>query len=415
MASQQLTRLVVAPGAAAARDAIARLAAAMSGDSAVLLLDERNAAVAPNGREPAESRVTDSPDTALVIATSGSTGTPRQVELSRQALTAAAEASQAALMGPGLWLTAVPVTSIAGVVTALRSHLAGTEPEIWPGIAGAQRFPDDSFRMAVHAARHRADQLGLPCYTSLVPTQVMRLVQAGAADLLAAFDTVLVGGAVLAAGLREQLLAAQVRVVNTYGCTETGAGVVYDGLPIPGVTVDIVTEPHNVDGGHPTDEQPSAATGRVRISGPTLASGYRGNPSATAASFHDGSYLTDDLGYWQDGRLHLSGRSDDIIKTGGRKLSLLQISAELGEHPQVLEVIALPREDPEWGTLPVVIAVPVPGSDLSDDQLAAELTESLASQFRLPTAHRRVTVMTDPPLLAGGKVDRAAVLRDWQD
>ncbi len=232
--------------------------------------------------------------TAVVIATSGSTGEPKLVALSAAALRASARATEARLGGPGRWLLALPAEHVAGVQVIVRALLAGAAPAVLDLRAG---FRADRFAAATAALGPERR------YTSLVPTQLRRILDAaadpgaggpglqegppaaahsregppaagaeteGAAtalDALRSYAAVLVGGAALDPGTRERARAAGVRVVTTYGMSETAGGCVYDGVPLDGVTVDLDPD------------------GRILLGGPTLASGYLrrdGTPTALA-------------------------------------------------------------------------------------------------------------------------------------
>ncbi|HSU09745.1 MAG TPA: AMP-binding protein, partial [Pseudonocardia sp.] len=213
----------------------------------------------------------------VLVATSGSTGSPRLVVLPPTALRASAEATATRLGGPGRWLLALPADHVAGVQVVVRALLAGAAPVVQDLRAG---FRSDGFAAAT--ARLGPGRR----YTSLVPTQLLRLLDAGGAalDALLGYDAVLIGGAALDARLRARAEAAGVRVVATYGMTETAGGCVYDGVPLDGVQVRL------------------DADGRIVLGGPTLAAGYLDDPDATDAAFaeHDGrrEFRTGDLGRW---------------------------------------------------------------------------------------------------------------------
>ena len=197
--------------------------------------------------------------TAVVIATSGSTGEPKLVALSGAALRASARATEARLGGPGRWLLALPAEHVAGIQVIVRALLAGAPPVVMDLRTG---FRPDAFAAATAALGPGRR------YTSLVPTQLRRILDAeGAVAALRSYAAVLVGGAALDPATRERALAAGVRVVTTYGMSETAGGCVYDGVPLDGVTVEL-------------DED-----GRILLGGPTLASGYlhpMAAPMATA-------------------------------------------------------------------------------------------------------------------------------------
>ena len=198
---------------------------------------------------------------ALVVSTSGSSGAPKQTMLTADALTASADATHEVLGGPGWWLLALPVDHIAGVQVLVRSLRAGTTPVAMDATSG---FRASDFR---HAAQATLDGPG-PAYTSLVPTQLGRVLRdPEATRTLARFHAVLVGGARTPPELAGSAAAAGVRLVRTYGMSETSGGCVYDGRPLPVTQVRLGED------------------GRVLLGGRTLASGYLGDPERSAAAF----------------------------------------------------------------------------------------------------------------------------------
>ncbi|HEX8519311.1 MAG TPA: AMP-binding protein, partial [Pseudonocardia sp.] len=250
-------RIVRVDGSPAAVGALAAaVAGALDGGPAVLPL----AAGAPVPAALGGARV--EPGNVLV-ATSGSTGEPRLVVLSAAALRASATATEGRLGGPARWLLALPADHVAGLQVIVRALLAGAARGAPSGVPAGPAAVDlrPGFRPAAFAAAAAALGDGPRC-TSLVPTQLRRLLDDGGAplDALRACTAVLVGGAALDPGLRARAEAAGVRVVTTYGMTETAGGCVYDGVPLDGVRV-------HLDG-----------DGRITLGGPTLAAGYLGHP-----------------------------------------------------------------------------------------------------------------------------------------
>jgi O-succinylbenzoic acid--CoA ligase len=318
---------------------------------------------------PAAPGVAD--DVAVVLATSGSTGLPKGAELSAAALLASARASLArvsldTLPHGGRWLCCLPTHHISGLGVLVRSLVTGADPVI----AG------------------RADGPALASagcdYVSLVPTQLKRLLEAGAP--LAQFTAILLGGAAIPASLLDAARAAGARVVTTYGMTETCGGCVYDGLPLDGVLV------------------ASGADGRIRIAGPVLFSRYRLAPELTAACTQDGWFITSDLGGPDaDGLVVLRGRADDVINTGGEKVVPADVEQVLRECEGVREVVVVGVPDPEWGESVTAIVVADAGPVTPGlEQLRA------AAGARLPrhAVPRRVVYVGDIPMLASGKPDR---------
>ncbi|MDT7577902.1 MAG: o-succinylbenzoate---CoA ligase, partial [Pseudonocardiales bacterium] len=229
-------------------------------------------------------------------------------------------------------------------------------------------------------------------YTSLVPTQLRRVLESeDALEALRGYAAVLIGGAALDAETRERASAVGVRVVTTYGMSETAGGCVYDGVPLDGVTVDL------------------DADGRILLGGPTLASGYLGRADETAAAFGGGRFRTGDLGRWHDGRLEVLGRADDMIVTGGEKVAPAAVERVLTSQPGVRAACVTALPDDEWGQIvaaAVVLDGPVEAADWTDPLRAAVRTD--LGRAAVP---RRIVAVAEIPLRGIGKPDRAAVAR----
>jgi O-succinylbenzoic acid--CoA ligase len=317
----------------------------------------------------------------VVIATSGSTGEPKLVALSAAALRASAKATADRLGGPARWLLALPAEHVAGVQVILRAHLAGAPPvvqDLRPG------FRVDDFTAATAALGDGRR------YTSLVPTQLLRVLDAGgpALDALRSYDAILVGGAALEPGLRSRAVDAGARIVTTYGMSETCGGCVYDGVPLDGVVVDLDPD------------------GRVLLGGPTLAEGYLGRPEETADTFVGGRFRTGDLGRFADGRLEILGRADDVIITGGEKIAPAAVERVLAAQPGVRAVCVVGVPDPEWGQ--VVAAAVVRGADAAEGWVEP-LRAAVRSELGRAAVPRRVIALPEIPVRGIGKPDRRAV------
>jgi O-succinylbenzoic acid--CoA ligase len=316
---------------------------------------------------------------ALVIETSGSTGVPKRVALSVDALLASAAASAGAMGGQGQWLLALPAHYVAGAQVLVRSLAAGTEPVLY----GEGHF--DPVRFASVAGALTGDLR----YTSLVPAQLARLVEAGesgAVDVAAAlhrFDGILVGGQALDPRLRERAEALGARLLTTYGSSETAGGCVYDGVPIGPTVV------REVDG-------------LLEISGPTLAEGYLGDPERTAAAFHEEDgvrwYRTGDLGEVRDGRVSVRGRSDNVIISGGEKVLLDSVERLVRTRAELGDAVVVAVDDARWGQVPVVVATGA--ADL------AELRALVAGRLGRAAAPSRIVTVAELPHLSSGKPDR---------
>jgi o-succinylbenzoate---CoA ligase len=302
----------------------------------------------------------------LLIETSGSTGQPKRVVLSRAAMRASALATASRLGGPGQWLLNLPPAYVAGVQVLFRSVLAGVEPVV----------QDGDFAQATAA------MTGGRRYVSLVPTQLTRmLASARDAEALRGFDVVLVGGARVDPALRRTAAEAGVTVVASYGMSETCGGCVYDGLPLDGVEVGIGPD------------------GRVRIAGPVLFDEYDGQPGLTAEVKRDGWFLTQDLGALDEhGRLSVLGRVDDVVISGGVNVATPAVAARLCEHPGVRAAEVVGVDDDEWGQRVVAVLV--------GDLTLAEARDWVAARHPRSWAPRDVVQVDELPVLANGKADR---------
>jgi O-succinylbenzoic acid--CoA ligase len=384
----------------------------------------------------------------LAVPTSGSTGAPKLVALSGDAIRASARASAERLGGTGNWLLALPTDHIAGLNVVIRAFLAGAAPSPMP----PRRFTPEAF-----AAASAALPPG-PRFTSLVPTQLRRLL-AGRADGIVAlrtFGAVLVGGAALDPELRARAEAAGVRVVETYGSAETCGGCVYDGMPLAGVEVVFAPEsapesasrsapqsapapdtggrieiagptlapestPRSVFEPAPEPMPQSAPTrgagGRIQISGPMLALGYAlerlqapdgpARQGSTGFFERDGRrwFASSDLGRWTaDGRLSIDGRADNALTTGGHTVAPERVESVLRALPGVAEILVVGLADAAWGEAVTALVVP----DAAGPPTLGQLRREVKGHLDQAHAPRNLGVVPALPILAPGKPDRRA-------
>ncbi|MGI8683614.1 MAG: class I adenylate-forming enzyme family protein, partial [Acidimicrobiales bacterium] len=242
---------------------------------------------------------------ALVVATSGSTGTPKGVVLTHDALAAAAGAVSSRLgVDPATdgWLACLPLSHMGGLGVVVRALLTGTPLTLRP-----------SFDPSVTAT-----------LVSLVPTLLDRVDAS-------AYRVVLAGGS---ADRRTR----PPNVVHTYGMTETGGGVVYDGVPLDGVEVR------------------AADDGQLLVRGPGLLRCYRDGTDPKDAG---GWLATGDVGeVTGDGRVVVRGRRGDLIVTGGENVWPDDVEDVLRSHPAVADVAVTARPDADWGAVVVAVVVP---------------------------------------------------------
>lgn len=382
---------VPVPSGSAVLQLLPALRCALAGDGPALLPHRPGRPVPPSllpgaPLGPGEDDADD--PTMAVVTTSGSTGDPKGTLLQASALLTSASATHDRLGGPGRWLLALPAHHIAGLQVLVRSLVTGTTPVVLDLAAG---FDPHAFASAAAALR------GPRRYTAVVPTQLRRLLAAGGAPLaaLAGFDAVLVGGATTPAELRLQATQAGVRLITTYGMSETCGGCVYDGLPLDGMTVQV----------GPVDR-------RIRLGGPTVARGYRAGqgPRGAFRTTPDGQrwFRSKDLGELTCGRLEVLGRIDDIVITGGLKVAPHLVEALLLELPEVAEVVVVGVEDADWGQRVVAAVVPAPGSP---EPSLGTVRHAVRSRLAPYAAPRQLLLLERMPLRGPGKPDRAEIAR----
>ena len=382
---------------------------------------------------------------ALVVGTSGSTGTPKQTALSVRALRASARATERFFADypsvgsakqrrvvsevPAQWLLALPAHYVAGAQVLARSVLAGTTPVVAASVTDGVSFTPEVF---LNAAER------LSCarrFISLVPTQVHKLLEAAEAnptlgseiyDALGQFTGILLGGAPASASLLAAARELGLNVVTTYGSAETAGGCVYSGVALPGVRLRVVPEDAGL-----ADSPVMAgaeAAGRIWLGGEHLASGYLGDNARTASHFFVDAhgcrwYRTDDYGSLvppapntpeDDGTPALSvlGRSDDVIITGGVKVSARAVAAVLESHPAVREAAVAGVPDARWGAA-VIAAVTLRnlpehyGADAAET--ARQLQQLCGARLGAAGVPKVVRIVPDFPAASTGKPDRLAI------
>ena len=399
---------------------------------------------ARDGQDPC-GQTEDPESIALVVGTSGSTGAPKQTALSVRALRASARATErffadypsigsakqrrAVSEEPAQWLLALPAHYVAGAQVLARSVLAGTTPVVAASVTDGVSFTPEVF---LNAAER------LSCarrFISLVPTQVHKLLEAAEAspalgseiyDALGQFTGILLGGAPASVSLLAAARELGLNVVTTYGSAETAGGCVYSGVALPGVRLRVVPE----DAG--LADSPvvagAEAAGRIWLGGEHLASGYMGDSARTASHFFVDAhgcrwYRTDDYGSLtppapnapeDDGAPALSvlGRSDDVIITGGVKVSSHAVAAVLESHPAVREAAVAGVPDARWGAA-VIAAVTLRnlpehyGADAAET--AGQLQQLCGAQLGAAGVPKVVRIVPDFPAASTGKPDRLAI------
>ena len=343
-------------------------------------------------------------NTALVVPTSGSTGTPKGAQLSAANLLTSAHAT-AERLGQGQWLLPLPAHHIAGLQVLIRSIVAGTTPVV---IKPGQDF-----------AAAAATMTGSRRLTSVVPLQLSRLLNddLGTAALQS-FDAVLCGGQATPPSLVQRARDLGINVVLTYGSSETAGGCVYDGQALAGVALTIADPDANPDAG---------GVGRVELTGPMVADGYRNVPGspdfrlAGAGTSPHNTFITSDLGRMSaDGTLTILGRADDVIVSGGLKILPGALESQIAQHPAVAACAVVGVPDAELGQCAVAVVelhesapgTPEPATSETGTPAPAtgsEIKEWLAGRMHRHQVPRRFIIAEQLPTLGPGKIDRAAV------
>ncbi len=298
--------------------------------------------------------------TAVLVTSTGSTGANKEISLSAGALLASAKAANKYLNANfgETWSLLLPLTHIAAVNVLVRSLELGTIPVNLFDYVGD--FP-------------KVD------YTAIVPTQLYNALNGDDRLLthLQGAKAVLVGGAALTSELHEQATTAGIKVVTTYGMSETSGGCVYNGEPLNGVQVAI------------TD------SGFIKISGPVLAL----NLNLDAQNW----FVTSDRGELVDGHLKVLGRGDDVIISGGENISLSEIESAISQIFANFEFVAFAVSSEKWGQELHIAAVNAP--DAFSERVETLLVEKFGNAAKPKSFHQ----LSALPLIGIGKVDRGAL------
>jgi O-succinylbenzoic acid--CoA ligase len=316
---------------------------------------------------------------ALVVETSGSTARPKRVALSADSLLVSAAASASAIGGDGQWLLALPTHYIAGLNVLVRSIASETRPVV---LADG---PFDPIAFARAADAMDADLR----FTSVVPAQLSRLLEIPQAiPALQRFTRILVGGQSTPQVLFDRAAKLGISLTRTYGSSETSGGCVYDGVPIGNTRARV-------------------ADGQLELAGAVLADGYLEDDERTARAFVDDEgvrwYRTGDSGEVRGGEVFVTGRLDDVIISGGIKVSLADVERVVRGFPGQADAVVVRAPSERWGEVPVVVTTEAIDLD--------SLRAAVRAELDVAAAPDRVVVVPELPLLASGKPDRIGLQR----
>ncbi|MEO1062372.1 MAG: AMP-binding protein [Actinomycetota bacterium] len=312
---------------------------------------------AAGNRRRVEGRPVEESD-ALVMPTSGTTGEPKGVVLTHDAVAASARATSAYLdVDPATdrWLACLPLAHVGGLSVVTRSLVTGTPFDVLDRFDAAEVDASDA------------------TLVSLVGTALARIDASR-------WRRIVLGGSAPPPDRPPHAVA-------TYGLTETGSGVVYDGWPLDGVELRVVE-------------------GEVQVRGPMLLRAYRDGTTPFDA---DGWLATGDEGSLaDDGKLSVAGRRGDMVVTGGQNVWPEPVERRLEQHPGIERAAVIGRPDPEWGHRVVALVIPTdPGAPPTLD----ELRDWVRDELPVWSAPKELELVESLPMTALGKVRRAA-LRD---
>ncbi len=315
-----------------------------------IIVDQQGRHSRPDGRSIPDGD-------ALVVATSGTTGTPKGVVLTHEAVAASAHATSAAIgVDPStdMWIGCLPVAHIGGLSVVTRAMITKTRLEVVaspdPELLAEPISEGGNLISLVPAALDRVD-----------PTR---------------FKAILLGGSAIPSDRPSNSMA-------TYGMTETGSGVVYDGKALDGVEVKIVDD-------------------EIWLRGPMLCRAYR---DGTTPIDDDGWLATGDLGSFDNHTLQVFGRADDTIVTGGEKVYPAAVEKLLRAHPSVGDVAVVGRPHHKWGSA-VTALVQVRGDIPPTLDDLRDLVKAGLPAYAAPHG---LEVVDDFPRTALGKIARHAL------
>lgn len=318
----------------------------------------------------------DMDDVFCRILTGGSSGGPRAIPLTygNHLFSAVGSAFNIGVQPDDRWLCCLPLSHIAGLSIVMRSVIYGTAVELHEGF--------EVEPVAESLAPGRAT------VASLVPTMLVRLLEAGAD--LSAPRAILVGGGPVPEDALEEAMARGATVVQTYGLTEACSQVTTLG-------------PGDARRKLGSAGRPLLTThlriedGEILVQGPTVAPG---------CADADGWLHTGDLGRIdEEGFLYVEDRIDDLIVTGGENVVPAEVEQVLLRHPDVADAAVIGREDPEWQHAVTAVVVLRDRADLPAEELRRHCAAELAG-YKVP---KRIEIASALPRTPSGKLLRRAL------
>jgi O-succinylbenzoic acid--CoA ligase len=334
---------------------------------------------------------------ASIIFTSGSSGDPKAVVLTvgNHYYSAAGSNLNIKVDPDDCWLICLPLYHVGGLGIIDRCLIAGA------AIRAVSRFDAIATIELLQAERIT--------HISVVPTMLREMMLADSEGALNKAKAILLGGAAADRQLIDEIIAKDLPVLTTFGFTEAGSQVTTvspsdpkcklhsSGQPLKHRIVRIVDDRGN--------ELPAGESGQIAVGGEILFKGYIA-ASAQTRMTSDGLFLTGDLGYFDsDGYLHVTGRIEEMIISGGENIDPAEIVAAALSHPGVVDAAALAIADPQWGQRPCLFVVDDQTRSVGESELGDHLRQELA-RMKLPD---RIISIDRIPRTALGKVDYPAL------
>ncbi|MGE5399752.1 MAG: o-succinylbenzoate--CoA ligase [Ignavibacteriales bacterium] len=334
----------------------------------------------------------DMQDIALILYTSGTTGSSKGVMLTYDNLLQSAAAADSVIKHTlsDRWLASLPFYHIGGISIPVRAILSASTIII-PESLRAEEIVT-------------AMQLLRPSLASFVTTTLRRIIESGIKPN-AEMRCLLLGGGPVEDDLSRKALEDGWNIVKVYGSTETSslvtavnlnenpAKISSAGIPLLENEICIVDEQGS--------RVPPGNSGEILVKGKSVMAGYWNKPGETKMKLNGGFYLTGDLGHLdEEGYLYVETRRTDLIITGGENVNPLEVEAAILKHGEVQDVCVFGLMDDQWGQL--VAAAIVSKNKPSEEEIISFLRSSISS-YKIP---KKIYFIDEIPKTSLGKVRR---------
>jgi fatty-acyl-CoA synthase len=370
------------------------------------------------GKQPADRLIFDQPgrgnDVAAYFHTGGTTGVPKLAAHTHSGqLTAAFGCAAMMNLGPDDVITGtLPMFHVAGtILMGLATFLAGTELLLMS--PAGLRNPTMVERFWRICERYKVTIAGG------VPTSIGAIAEVPVDDAdLSSIRSGFTGAALLPVAVRELFCAVTGKPLNeVYGMTEASGLIACNPLSGEGGASSVgfrfpytqITIHRRDEHGNPGELCEVGEVGVLVVTGPTVSPGYR-NSDQNTGTFVDGGLITGDLAYADaQGRIHIAGRSKDLIIRSGHNIDPLMIENAMQSHPAVAVAAAVGRPDSYAGEIPVCYVQLLADANVTDEELRAHAEATIGER---PAWPKYVHVIDAIPVTAVGKIFKPALRKD---